>query len=59
MRYRPLGDSGLRMSEASLGAVTFGDAWGWGSAKNEARAVYDAFREAGGNFIDTTSLYTN
>jgi aryl-alcohol dehydrogenase-like predicted oxidoreductase len=47
------------MSEASLGAVTFGDAWGWGSAKNEARAVYNAFREAGGNFIDTTSLYTN
>jgi len=39
--------------------MTFGDDWGWGSAKDEARKVYDAFREAGGNFIDTANLYTN
>lgn len=38
--------------------MTFGDDWGWGTAKDEARKVYDAFREAGGNFIDTTNLYT-
>jgi aryl-alcohol dehydrogenase-like predicted oxidoreductase len=30
-----------------------------GSAKDEARKVYDAFREAGGNFIDTANFYTN
>jgi aryl-alcohol dehydrogenase-like predicted oxidoreductase len=39
--------------------MTFGDDWGWGSAKDEALKVYDAYREAGGNFIDTANLYTN
>lgn len=59
MRYRLLGNSGLRVSEAALGTMTFGEDWGWGTAKDEARRVYDAFREAGGNFIDTANLYTN
>jgi len=59
MKYRLLGNSGLRVSEAALGTMTFGDDWGWGSAKEEARKVYDAFREAGGNFIDTANFYTN
>jgi aryl-alcohol dehydrogenase-like predicted oxidoreductase len=59
MRYRLLGNSGLRVSEAALGTMTFGDDWGWGSAKDEARKVYDAFRAAGGNFIDTANMYTN
>jgi aryl-alcohol dehydrogenase-like predicted oxidoreductase len=59
MRYRLLGNSGLRVSEAALGTMTFGDDWGWGAAKDEARKVYDAFREAGGNFIDTANIYTN
>src|SRR5262245_22109947 len=59
MRYRLLGNSGLRVSEVALGAMTFGEEWGWGTAKGESRKVYDAFREAGGNFIDTANLYTN
>src|SRR5882724_1310383 len=59
MRYRLLGNSGLRVSEAALGTMTFGEEWGWGTAKDESRKVYDAFREAGGNFIDTANLYTN
>jgi aryl-alcohol dehydrogenase-like predicted oxidoreductase len=59
MKYKLLGNSGLRVSEAALGAMTFGDDWGWGAAKDEARKVYDAFREAGGNFIDTANVYTN
>ena len=59
MKYRLLGNSGLRVSEAALGTMTFGDDWGWGSAKDEARKVYDAFREAGGNFVDTANMYTN
>ena len=59
MKYRLLGNSGLRVSEAALGAMTFGEEWGWGSVKDEARKVYDAFREAGGNFIDTANFYTN
>jgi aryl-alcohol dehydrogenase-like predicted oxidoreductase len=59
MRYRLLGNSGLRVSEAALGTMTFGEDWGWGTAKDEARKVYEAFREAGGNFIDTANIYTN
>jgi aryl-alcohol dehydrogenase-like predicted oxidoreductase len=39
--------------------MTFGDDHGWGAAKDESRKVYDAFREAGGNFIDTANFYTN
>src|SRR5258705_7867036 len=59
MNYRLLGNSGLRVSEAALGTMTFGVDWGWGAAKDESRKVYDAFRQAGGNFIDTANFYTN
>ena len=59
MRYRLLGNSGLRVSEAALGTMTFGEDWGWGTGKEEARKIYDTFREAGGNFIDTANFYTN
>ena len=40
MKYRLLGNSGLRVSEAALGTMTFGDDWGWGASKDEARKVY-------------------
>jgi aryl-alcohol dehydrogenase-like predicted oxidoreductase len=59
VNYRLLGNSGLRVSEISLGTMTFGEDWGWGSSKDEARKIYDAYRAAGGNFIDTANLYTN
>src|ERR1700693_3247181 len=58
MKYRLLGKSGLRVSEASLGTMTFGDEWGWGSPKAEAQKVYETYREAGGNLIDTANFYT-
>jgi aryl-alcohol dehydrogenase-like predicted oxidoreductase len=58
MNYRLLGKSGLRVSEFCLGTMTFGDDWGWGSSKDDARKIYDAFREVGGNFIDTANIYT-
>jgi aryl-alcohol dehydrogenase-like predicted oxidoreductase len=56
MEYRLLGRSGLRVSELALGAMTFGSE-GFGVEKGESRQVYDAFREAGGNFIDTANGY--
>src|SRR5271170_5879215 len=59
MRYKLLGNSGLRVSEICLGTMTFGEDWGWGSPKEESKKIYDAYREAGGNFIDTGNLYTN
>jgi aryl-alcohol dehydrogenase-like predicted oxidoreductase len=59
VKYRLLGKSGLRVSEASLGTMTFGDEWGWGSPKAEAQKVYETYREAGGNLIDTANFYTS
>ena len=59
MRYKLLGKSGLRVSELCLGTMTFGEDWGWGSTSDESRKIYDAFLEAGGNFIDTANVYTN
>ncbi len=58
VKCRLLGKSGLRVSEAALGTMTFGDEWGWGSPKAEAQKVYETYREAGGNFIDTANFYT-
>lgn len=59
MQYKLLGKSGLRVSELCLGTMTFGEDWGWGSDREESKRIYDAFREAGGNFIDTANIYTN
>ncbi len=58
MRYKLLGRSGLRVSELALGTMTFGEAWGWGCSKDTAQAMFDAFAQAGGNFIDTANRYT-
>jgi aryl-alcohol dehydrogenase-like predicted oxidoreductase len=59
MKYRLLGNSGLRVAEMSLGTMTFGEDWGWGSGKDESHKIYEAYRAAGGNFIDTANVYTN
>lgn len=59
MKYKLLGKSGLRVSELALGTMTFGEDWGWGASKEESRHIFDAFVNAGGNFIDTSSNYTN
>jgi aryl-alcohol dehydrogenase-like predicted oxidoreductase len=45
MKYRLLGNSGLRVSEAALGTMTFGEDWGWGTAKAEARTVYETYHD--------------
>ena len=59
MNYRLLGHSGLRVSELALGTMTFGEDLGWGSSLDESRKIYEGYRAAGGNFIDTANLYTN
>ncbi len=59
MRYKLLGRSGLRVSELCLGTMTFGEDWGWGASKAECRKIFDAFADAGGNFVDTSINYTN
>jgi aryl-alcohol dehydrogenase-like predicted oxidoreductase len=56
--YVTLGRSGLRVSPLCLGTMTFGNEWGWGSEEEAARAVFDRYIDAGGNFIDTADGYT-
>lgn len=56
--YLTLGRSGLRVSPFCLGAMTFGEDFGWGSSVKESEAIMDRFIERGGNFIDTANLYT-
>ncbi len=58
MRYKLLGKSGVRVSELSLGTMTFGEEWGWGASKEESQKIFDAYAGAGGNFIDTANRYT-
>jgi len=58
MRYYLLGRSGLRVSELALGTMTFGTEWGWGADKTTSQALFDAYAEAGGTFIDTANRYT-
>ena len=54
--YRTLGRSGLAVSPLALGTMTFGTAR-WGSGEAGSRAVFDAYVEAGGNFVDTADVY--
>jgi aryl-alcohol dehydrogenase-like predicted oxidoreductase len=58
MRYKSFGRrSGLRVSELALGTGNFGTGWGYGAERDEAKAVFDRYAAAGGNFIDTADVY--
>lgn len=56
--YVTLGRSGLRVSPLCLGAMTFGEDWGWGSTVEESVVILREFLDRGGNFIDTANGYT-
>lgn len=56
--YVSLGRSGLRVSPFCLGAMTFGEDWGWGSSVEDSQRILDRFVNFGGNFIDTANGYT-
>jgi len=55
--FRTLGRSGLVVSPLCLGTMTFGTSR-WGTDEAESRAVFDAYRDAGGNFVDTADVYS-
>lgn len=59
MNYKLLGRSGLRVSDFCLGTMTFGTAWGWGCDEEGCRSQFDMFIDHGGNFIDTSNLYSS
>lgn len=58
MNYKLLGKSGLRVTELCLGTMTFGTEWGWGADYQASKSVFDAYANAGGNFVDTANRYT-
>ncbi|KQT47049.1 aldo/keto reductase [Devosia sp. Leaf420] len=55
--YRTLGKSGLIVSPLALGTMTFGTDH-WGADEATSRAIFDAYVEAGGNFVDTADIYS-
>ncbi|MDS7597765.1 aldo/keto reductase [Agrobacterium tumefaciens] len=57
MQYKIFGRTGLRVSTLALGTGNFGTRWGHGADRDEARRIYEAYRAAGGNFIDTANNY--
>ncbi len=57
MRYRTFGNTGLRVAELFLGAMTFGEQGGVGAPIEECRRIVDAYADAGGNVIDTAINY--
>jgi aryl-alcohol dehydrogenase-like predicted oxidoreductase len=51
-----LGRSGLKVSRACLGTMTFGNSE-WGTDEAESRKIVDSFLDAGHNFVDTADVY--
>jgi aryl-alcohol dehydrogenase-like predicted oxidoreductase len=54
VEYRFLGNTGLKVSELGLGAMTFGRE----TSEQDSHRLLDHFVEAGGNFIDTADIYS-
>lgn len=57
MKLKTFGRTGLRISELALGTANFGTGWGHGAEGGESEAIFNAYAEAGGNFIDTADIY--
>lgn len=55
--FRTLGRSGLVVSPLALGTMTFGPGE-WGADEATSRAIFNAYRDAGGNFVDTADIYS-
>ena len=55
--FRTLGRSGLVVSPLALGTMTFGPGE-WGADEQASRAIFNAYRNAGGNFVDTADIYS-
>jgi aryl-alcohol dehydrogenase-like predicted oxidoreductase len=57
MRYRILGETGLRLSVVGVGTWQLGGEWGRVFSQDEADAILDQAAAAGINFIDTAECY--
>jgi len=56
--FRTLGRSGLVVSPLALGTMTFGPG-SWNADEPTSQAIFDTYRAAGGNFVDTADIYSN
>lgn len=57
MNYTSFGKTGVRVSQLALGTGNFGTGWGHGADAETSAAIFNAYAEAGGNFIDTADVY--
>ncbi|WP_395372537.1 aldo/keto reductase [Komagataeibacter diospyri] len=57
MKYKLFGRTGLRVAQIALGTANFGTGWGHGADARESEAIFSAYADAGGNFIDTADVY--
>jgi aryl-alcohol dehydrogenase-like predicted oxidoreductase len=57
MKYKPLGKSGLMVSELCLGTMVFGEENTRGTDQKTAEQIIHKFLEVGGNHIDTADVY--
>ena len=57
MKYTNLGNSGLMVSDVSLGTMIFGEENERGTDRETAIQMINHYLEAGGNFIDTADVY--
>jgi len=55
VELRPLGRTGISVSELCLGAMTFGRE----ADEATSRKMVDRFLDAGGNFVDTANVYSD
>src|SRR6476660_4147210 len=62
MRYKPLGGTGLLVSEIGLGTMTFGGRGFWTAIGTLEQGIADSIvtraLDAGVNFIDTADVYS-
>jgi aryl-alcohol dehydrogenase-like predicted oxidoreductase len=57
MKYINFGNTGLHVSQIALGTGNFGTGWGYGAGLEDSTAIFNAYADAGGNFIDTADAY--
>nr|WP_297383689.1 aldo/keto reductase [uncultured Roseateles sp.] len=57
MKYTSFGRTGLRVSQVALGTGNFGTGWGYGADPAACTEVFNAYADAGGNFVDTADVY--
>jgi aryl-alcohol dehydrogenase-like predicted oxidoreductase len=57
MKFKIFGTTGVPLSEVALGTANFGTRWGHGADAADSAAIFNAYADAGGNFVDTADVY--